>query len=298
VFFHPKEEVTFSGQIESKDALIGSKIGGRVEKILKDEGVFVKKGETVLVFDANESVLRLNLAKAKVVGLEASLLKLKNGYQDEEVDMAKSDLDAIKPALENAKTNLDRQEVLFKNSVSSKKDYDDAKAQYLQTVSQRDSLLKRYELMKKGSREEDIKVAIASLAEARENVKLAQIELDETRLLSPMDGRIEKVAVQVGDLVSKNQPIATISARSEKYAKFYVPETKLSLVKVGQKCELTIDGSSKRYPTEIFFIAQSAEFTPKNVSTKDDRDNLLYAVKAKISDDELKNGMIIEVKLQ
>ncbi len=60
------------------------------------------------------------------------------------------------------------------------------------------------------------------------------------------------------------------------------------MVSVGQKVEIKIDGSDKRYSGEVYFIAQNAEFTPKNISTKDERQNLLFAIKAKVNDEVLK----------
>lgn len=130
------------------------------------------------------------------------------------------------------------------------------------------------------------------------NLNLAKLNLKESTIKASSNGVIQNISAQIGDLINPNQAIVQIDLADEKFAKFYVPQTKLNLISLGQKVYITIDNSSQKYEGEVFYISQTAEFTPKNISTKDERDNLLFAVKAKVDDAVLKNGMIIEVTLQ
>jgi HlyD family secretion protein len=222
---------------------------------------------------------------------------MKSGYQKEDVAVARADFDTKKAALDNALKNYERQQKLLKDKATTPQNEEDARSIFLQAKAQKEASQKRLELYANGYRIEEVMMAQEALKEAKANVDLALLELKESTIVASVDGRIEKIAVQQGDLISKNQAVVQVSQEREKYAKFYVPETLLHTISLGQKVNIRLDGSEKIHTGEIFFIAQNAEFTPKNISTKDERQNLLFAIKAKVEDEGLKLGMFIEVSV-
>lgn len=296
-WFGGAEKEVFSGQIESKDAYLGSKMGGRVEEILKREGDSVSKGEAVVIFDAKEQHFKATLAKARLDQAKVTLSKMQTGYQKEDIAIARAELETKNAALENARKNYERQEKLLKDKATTPQNHEEAKAGFLQAKAQMVAASQKLEWYQNGYRAEDIAMAQEVLKEAEANYALALLDIEETKVITSSEGKIEKIAVQIGDLVAKNQPIVSVSNPKERYAKFYIPETQLHKVAIGQKVEIKGDGSDKKYTGEIFFIAQNAEFTPKNISTKNERQNLLFAIKAKVSDEGLKNGMFVEVNV-
>ncbi len=295
--FADKTQPHFSGQIESKDSYIGSKVGGRVHKIVKQEGDFVKAEEPILFLENEEYFLKAQLVKARFEQANAQLSKMKSGYQKEDVAVARADFDTKKAALDNALKNYERQQKLLKDKATTPQNEEEARSIFLQAKAQKEASQKRLELYTNGYRIEEVMMAEEALKEAKANLDLALLELKESTIVASVDGRIEKIAVQQGDLISKNQAVVQLSQEHEKYAKFYVPETLLHTISLAQKVNIRIDGSEKNYTGEIFFIAQNAEFTPKNISTKDERQNLLFAIKAKVEDEGLKRGMFIEVSV-
>lgn len=292
------KELSFSGQIDSKSAYVGSKFGGRIKAIYKNEGDSVKKGEDLIVLDSDSQKLQIALLETKYNQAKITLRKLKNGYQKEEIESAKADLDLKSAVLNNAKVNFERQKILFASGVGTSKDYDDTQSIYLQAKAQKEVSAKKLELLSGGYRDEDKSLAKESIKEIEANLNLAKLNLKESIIKASSDGIVQNISAQIGDLINPNQAIVQIDLKDQKYAKFYVPQTQLNLISVGQKVYITIDNSTKKYEGEVFYISQAAEFTPKNIATKDDRDNLLFAVKAKVKDTILKNGMIIEVYLQ
>ncbi|MDD2697181.1 MAG: HlyD family efflux transporter periplasmic adaptor subunit [Arcobacteraceae bacterium] len=292
------KELSFSGQIDSKSAYVGSKFGGRIKAIYKNEGDSVKKGEDLIVLDSDSQKLQIALLETKYNQAKITLRKLKNGYQKEEIESAKADLDLKSAVLNNAKVNFERQKILFASGVGTSKDYDDTQSIYLQAKAQKEVSAKKLELLSGGYRDEDKSLAKESIKEIEANLNLAKLNLKESIIKASSDGIVQNISAQIGDLINPNQAIVQIDLEDEKYAKFYVSQTKLNLISLGQKVYITIDNSTTKYEGEVFYISQSAEFTPKNIATKDDRDNLLFAVKAKVKDAILKNGMIIEVFLK
>jgi HlyD family secretion protein len=292
-----EKKAFFSGQIESKDSYIGSKVGGRVHKIIKQEGDFVKAEEAILFLENEEYLLKAQLVKARFEQANAQLSKIKSGYQKEDVAVARADFDTKKAALDNALKNYERQQKLLKDKATTPQNEEEALSIFLQAKAQKEASQKRLELYTNGYRIEEVMMAEEALKEAKANVDLALLELKESTIVASVDGRIEKIAVQQGDLISKNQAVVQLSQEREKYAKFFVPETLLHTISLAQKVNIRLDGSEKIHTGEIFFIAQNAEFTPKNISTKDERQNLLFAIKAKVEDEGLKRGMFIEVSV-
>ena len=293
-----QKEVTFSGQIDSKSAYIGSKVGGRIEAIYKKEGDSVQAGEKLISLDSDNQKLQIALLETKLKQAKINLKKLENGYQKEEIESAKADLELKVAVVNNTKANFERQKTIFTSGVGTSKDYDDTKSLYLQSLAQKEVSQKRLDLLLGGYRSEDKSLALQNIKEVEANLNLAKLNLKESTIKASSNGVIQNISAQIGDLINPNQSIIQIDLANEKFAKFYVPQTKLNLISLGQKVYITIDNSSQKYEGKIFFISQSAEFTPKNISTKEERDNLLFAVKAKVDDAVLKNGMIIEVTLQ
>ena len=181
--------------------------------------------------------------------------------------------------------------------MTTPQEYEEIKSLFLQAKAQKEAAIKKLELYTNGYRIEDVGMAEEVLKEAQANYALALLDTKECTLSAISKGKIEKIAVHEGDLVSKNQAIVQVTTEDEKYAKFYVPETLLQNISLGQKVDIRIDGSNMQSQGEIFFIAQNSEFTPKNISTKEDRQNVLFAAKARFNNEKFKNGMFIEVTL-
>lgn len=295
--FNTSSQVLFSGQIEVSQSYLGSKVGGRVEKILKNEGDSVEKNEPLVLFEKNEQELRLEQAQAKLEQAQHYFQKMSNGYQKEDIAMLKAERDVKNAALENAHSNFIRQEKLFKALATTPKEYDESKTLFLQARALKEQSEQKLELYTKGFRQEDIEQSLAGVNEAKANKALAKIELDETVVLSSEAGRVDKISVQVGDVVAKNQAIIRLSIRDQKYVKFYVPQSMLSLITIGDEVHMHTDGETRTFKGKVFFIASTAEFTPKNISTKDERENLFFMLKAKVEDEALKSGMFVEVFL-
>ncbi|MDD3342614.1 MAG: HlyD family efflux transporter periplasmic adaptor subunit [Sulfurospirillaceae bacterium] len=287
--------ITFSGQIETHDAYLGSKVGGRVERIFKQEGESVQKGDAILCFDTHETNANIEALRAKIESQQQTLNKLTYGYQKEEILMAKAAMDAKNAIRINAQTQYQRQSKLFYANATTQQEFDTARNTLHEAEANYANSVAKLALYQNGFRVEDIAIQKALLKESQAELKLWLITLDEATIVAPENGRIEKISVQKGDLIGKNQIAVQFSTPQNMYAKFYVPETLLHTIHLGQKVTLHIDGSDKLFNAEIFYIANSAEFTPKNISTQNDRANLLFAVKAKISDPALKSGMFIEV---
>jgi HlyD family secretion protein len=145
-----------------------------------------------------------------------------------------------------------------------------------------------------GSTEEEIAVARAQVHQAQAAVHLIDARINQLTLDAPMDGIVTSRSSQPGETATAGLPMLTIANLDEVTLVIYIPETRVGQVQVGQKVEVEVDSFPDRvFLGEIVNIAGEAEFTPRNVQTKEERVNLVFAVKVSIPnpDHALKPGM-------
>lgn len=128
-------------------------------------------------------------------------------------------------------------------------------------------------------------------------LKRIDLDIEHSALTTPVSGAVLVKAAELGEVVLPGAPVATVAAIDEVWLKGYVGEKDLGRVKLGQKAEITTDSfPGKIYHGVVTFISPRAEFTPKNVQTREERIKQVYRVKITIlnREQELKIGMPAE----
>lgn len=143
-------------------------------------------------------------------------------------------------------------------------------------------------------------VAEALRQQAAAALSTSEARLRDTVLYAPVSGVIIRKNVEEGETVTAGAAVFTISDLDRPWVKVYVKEDRLGWVKLGQKAEVTVDSyPGKKYEGTVTFISSEAEFTPKNVQTREERVKLVFGVKVSVKNqnDELKPGMPADVKI-
>lgn len=143
-------------------------------------------------------------------------------------------------------------------------------------------------------------VAQSQLDQALAAQQAARIRLADTALVAPLSGVVLERNAEPGETVAAGRPIYTLGDLSSPWIKVYVRESKLGLVKLGQRAEVMVDTfPGKVYPGKVTQIASEAEFTPKTVQTREERVKLVFGVKIAVQNDrdELKPGMPADVMI-
>jgi len=312
-----------SGTVEARDIRVGSKIGGRIDKVLVREGDTVRPGQVLITFDDKELQASLEqsrasaekarrgyrpeeVAEARALAAQAKAdfeLK-KNGYREEDIAAAQADLDRAKADEIRTHLDFDRYEALAKKDLVSKQQRDTAEANWKVAAAQQQSALHKLDELQRGYRPEEIASAEAHFHQAqanfeklesgnrREDVDLARAAYayDEARfrereVIAPSAAIVEVLDVRPGDLIAPNTPIATLLEKDQIYVRIYIPETEYGRLRLGQKAEVRVDS----FPKIIFEgvleqINQQAEFLPRNVQTREERVHQVFGVKIRISD--------------
>ena len=265
-------------------------------------------------------------ADATVREREAMLAEAKNGPRPQELHQAQADYEAAKADAVNAASNWARMKMLVDKDTISRQEFDaataqrDGTAQRAESARQKLALLQagtrpedlraaeeRYQeavdaakLMHQGFRKQDIDAGKGRLAQAQAHVAELDARLKEADLLAPADGVVETVSVRPGDLVPANQIVATMLESSQLWVKVYVAETDLSKLQVGESADVAVDLLGRHFTGHVQEIASEAEFLPRNVESRDDREHEVFGVKVRVenADGVLKSGMAATVRLQ
>ncbi len=145
-----------------------------------------------------------------------------------------------------------------------------------------------------GASAEEIAVAEAQLRQAEAALRLIDAQIDQLTLEAPMDGVVTSQASKAGETASAGMPLLTIANLDKVDLVIYIPVTQIGRVKLGQMVEVQVDSFPDRvFMGEVVNIASEAEFTPRNVQTQEERVNLVFAVKVRLSNEDhaLKPGM-------
>jgi multidrug resistance efflux pump len=266
-------------------------------------------------------------AEATAKAAQAEYEQARNGPRKQEIDQAKADYAAANADAANAEIFYKRMEKLAATDTISRQQFDDARdrknasMQKAESARQRLALLEagtRIEdvdaaearnkqaqaaaiLARKGFRHEDIEAARGRVAEAQGHVAELDARLKEAELTAPGDAVIEVVSVRPGTLVPAGRIVITMLETSQLWVKVYVPETDLARVHVGQKATVKVDGAGRQpFDGHVGQIASQAEFLPRNVQTKSDREHQVFGVKVYVDNSQqvLKSGMSATVHLE
>jgi multidrug resistance efflux pump len=192
-----------------------------------------------------------------------------------------------------ARAEAARQRLALLQAGTREEDLRAAEQRYRQAQAQAD-------LVRRGSRAEDIAAARARLKEARGRLAEHLTRLEESELRAPANARVEVVSVRPGDLVAPNRHVITLLEPDQLWVRVYVPETELGRVKVGQKATVKVDTFGERtFEGAVQQVSSQAEFLPRNVQTRDDREHQVFGVKVGVPNPEgvLKSGMAATVTL-
>jgi HlyD family secretion protein len=324
--FSRDDSLTASGTLEARNISVGSKVGGRVAKVNVLEGDHVQPGQVLLTFEDSELNGRLVSARGRYEEAKANYQKMLHGSRPEDIaeargtteyqrhleDTHRAEVERAQSDLNNAGINYKRAQELARSGVVSKQFLDDAENRYKsaaatlasaqQTVVAAHGSVAASEAAKKrterGFRAEDIAAARAQMVSAEGDLKQAESHWAEREVKSPANAVIESMDIRPGDLLPANSPVAKLLESDQLFVVVYVPQGLIGRVHLGQDAEVRVDAFDKPFHGKVEQIRQQAEFLPRNVQTKEEREHEVVGVKLRVDnpDSRLRAGINAEVK--
>jgi HlyD family secretion protein len=302
--------LVFTSTLESTQIDVNAEVSGRVAKMNFSEGDLVKVGDILISLDDQSAKIQAKQAEDALTAAYANASSLKSGSTQEAIRNGENVVKQAKAARASARSNYelrlknyqDAKEVFESGGISKEqldqlKNLSDTANQQLNSAQQGVDIAKtQLQMLKNGTSV----AAQANVDQAKKNVDLAKLQLDKFNIKAPADGVIIYKNVDIGETVFPGSNIATISKNNDLWAKFYVPETSKHKVSVGKTLTIT----SKAYPNEkikgkVVYVSDKAEFTPKNVETKEAKESTVFEVKVKVLNllDKLKPGMTVDISI-
>jgi HlyD family secretion protein len=290
--------ITLSGNIEVVDAQLSFKIPGRVVQRPVFEGDQVKAGQLVAQLDDIEQRQQLTLRRAELAAAQAVLAELEAGSRPQEIASAEAGVRSTEAERDRAQIDFKRQQELLKDAAISHRDFDTAEAQLKVAEARLADTNERLKLVREGPRPETIQQARARVQQAQAAIALAETQIENARLTSPLEGVVLSHNIEVGEYVSPGTPIVTVADTVHVWVRAYIDQTDLGHIAHGQHVAVHSDTfPNKTYDGVIGFISSEAEFTPKTVQTPKERVKLVFRIKVDVANpnDELKPGMPADV---
>lgn len=268
-----------SGIFESTEVMVSSEAEGKIMQLGISEGDVLTAGQEVgLVDTVPLSLQRLQLLSSmKAVGSRRA-------------DVRKQ-VAATKRQIEQAELERQRAINLLRQNAGTQKQVDDAEAQLSILHRQLDAQLSTLDLSNQSVGDEQTSVAyqVAGLED----------RLKKCHIVSPISGTVLVKYAEAGEVTGAGKPLFKVADMKHLFLRAYVTETQLTSVKLGQSVTVYADDGEENmrsYKGRVTWIADKAEFTPKTIQTRDERANLVYAVKVAVENDGyLKLGMYGEL---
>lgn len=254
-----ERDESFYGTVEAVEVLVSAQVTGRITGLFADEGQRVEQGDLLATIDASLYEAQLEQARETVASTRAQTA-------------------VLNAQLEGNRIMLARTRKLLSTGSATEKQLDDLETQRAVLTAQKE-------------------VVRAQVVQAKAALEVAETQLGYTRVHAPLGGTVLRRDVEAGETVLPGSALMALADLSDMEVKVYVPGPMLGRIRLGQRVELVTDSyPDRRLGGSVATIADEAEFTPKNVQTRDERVRLVYQVKVRVPNPEgiLKTGMPVD----
>jgi len=272
---------SLQGYIEGEYVRVAAPFAGTLLELQTARGNQVEAGTPLFVLEQeNEDAARREAAE-NVRKAEAQAENLRKGPRATELETSRAQLAQARTTAGNSEREWKRQLDLVSKGFVSQSVADAAK-----TTRDRDhdkvvELESALATLESGSRPDEIRAAEAEAAAAKQSLAQADWKLKQKTVASTVAGVVNDTLFVRGDWVPAGAPVVSVLPPANVKARFFVPETELGRVKVGQAVKLACDGCGAPVDAKVSFIAPQAEFTPPVIYSRDSRAKLVFLVEAR-----------------
>ncbi|MHB1079844.1 MAG: HlyD family secretion protein [Prosthecobacter sp.] len=277
--------VSGNGRVEATEVDIATKLAGRVQTILVDEGDFVQAGQLLAQMQVDVLNAQHDAAKAQ---LQQAITAVASA--EAQVAARQSDVAAAQAAtaqrqaeLGAAKSRFLRTKELSASGAISLQDHDDDLARLHGAEAAVTAAQAQVAAAQAAIKAAEAQVIGANAAVTASKATAASIEADilDCQLKSPRDGRVQYRVAQAGEVLAPGGKVLNLVDLSDVYLTFFLPETAVGKVALGSEVRVILDAAPQYViPAQVSYVASVAQFTPKTVETATERQKLMFRVKA------------------
>jgi len=276
-----------SGTIEGTDITLSAELAGKVLAVRVEEGSPVQPGDTLVIIDDTEYRLQLRQAEANLASFASAYRLALEGSREEDIAQAEA-------AYRAAQADFKRMKELLSTASVTQKQYDDAEARSVAAEQ-------TYRKLKSGLRPEEITGARVRREYAAAQVDLLKKRVRDCVITAPSAGTVTLRGVEPGELVTMGMSVIRLTYLEKVKLTIYVATADLGRIRLGQEARVRIDSFEKGKDVvgRVVYISPTAEFTPKNVQTREERSKLVFGVRIEVANPDgwLKPGLPADARI-
>ncbi len=272
------QDIVAAGHVEATDVHVAAKVGGRLQRFTLQEGDTVRDGQPLAEIDTTDSRLAQRQAQADRGQAAAELDLRLAGSRPEDIAELAAQASAAQADLEGAQKDLDRMQALLDRGSGTAKSRDDALTRRDMATARLRAAREALARARHGSRPQEIAEARAKVAAADARVATMAQQIDDATVVSPLSGVATEKVAQQGELLQAGSPLCVVTDLANAWLTVFVTETDLGRLRLGEPAAVVTDAGQRR-DGHVTYISSEAEFTPKNVQTRDERVKLVFKVK-------------------
>lgn len=294
-----EDALVYTGTVEVTKVDITTKTNGYIDFLQAKEGDTIAKGALVARIDQADSSVQLERDTLALEKAKVQLMDLEKGARIEEINAATASTAAMDSVYQKALADYQRYQELYNSDVVAKQSLDNAKSAYEVAYQNLQATKENEKLVLAGNRSDVILAQKIEVERLTAVLKASKLNYQDHNVYSPINGVVLTKNFEAGEYVGVGNSLFTLGDLSDCWVKIYIPSTEIGKVKLKEEVKVFVDA----YPERIFVgrvkeISEKAEFTPRQSITKNERTNMVFAVKIAVENTEgiLKPGMPMDVR--
>ncbi len=284
-----------SGTFEAEEVIVSSQLGGQLLSFNVQEGDTLSKGQVVGKIDSADVVLQKQQVQATIQSLQQKTYDV-----EPQIKLLQQQLAVQQTQLDNVIKDQTRYKNLVADGAATQKQLDDINTK-VDEIRKQMLVTQQQIAVQRNTTGTQNRSILSEKDPLQKQVAQLSEQLSKANIVNPAAGTVLTKYAEEGEMTASGKALYKIADLSYLNLRAYITGSQLSIVKLNQQVQVFIDSGAsnyRQYTGTITWISDKAEFTPKTIQTKDERANLVYAVKIKVKNDGyLKIGMYGEVKL-
>jgi HlyD family secretion protein len=282
-----------SGTFEVDEVIVSAEQNGRILSFNVSEGQAIAQNDTVGVIDVENIALQKEQVQASI-----EALRDKTADVAPQIRLLQEQLTVQQSQMANLQHERTRTENLLKQDAATGKQLDDINAQ-IDVLQKQMNVTRQQIAVQQNNTSTQNRSVLSEKKPLEKRVAQLSEQIDQSKIVNPVKGTVLTKYAEAGEVTAAGKALYKIANLDTLTLRAYISGTQLSQIKLGQNVKVMVDSGAKayrEYPGIITWVADKAEFTPKTIQTKEERANLVYAIKVRVKNDGyLKIGMYGEM---
>lgn len=292
---------TWQGYVEGEFVFVSSSEAGRLDRLHVSRGQQVAAGAPLFVLESGIEAAAVRKARQELSAAQSVLQDLKSGKRPQEIDVIREQHEQARAAAKKSSDNLVRSETLFKSGYIARAQLDEARAEADANAARVRELKNQLSVAALPARTDQVKAQAAAVASAQAALDQAEWKLNQKAITATRSGLVFDTMYREGEWVPAGSPIVRMLPPENVKVRFFVPQTLVGSLTVGQSVLVQCDGCPADIPAKITFISTESEYTPPIIYSNETRSKLVFMIEARPSPDKaggLHPGQPVGVRLQ